>query len=121
MKSFIVMAAFVAAGAFGASAPVRADSEQQRQVVRFEQADLSSPSGLNRIYHRLGEAASIVCGDYQSSELLHSQSFERCMQESVSRAVAQIHDARLTRYHESRTAPGAIPVAALVNAPVARN
>ena len=121
MKSFIVMAALVAAGAFGASEPVRADSEHARQLVRFEKTELSTPSGLNRIYHRLGEAATIVCGDYQSNELIHSQAFTRCVQESVSRAVAQIHDARLTRYHESRTNPGAAPVASSVGAPVARN
>ena len=121
MKSFIVMAALAAAGAFGASEPVRADSEQARQVVRFDQTELSTSSGLNRIYHRLGEAATIVCGDYQSSELLRSRVFEHCVQESVSRAVAQIHDARLTGYHESRTNPGAAPVASSVDAPVARN
>lgn len=121
MKSFIVIAALAAVGGLASSTQVRADSATDQQIVRFDRTELTTQKGLNRIYHRLNVAATVVCGDYQSSDLLHTAAYQRCVQDSVSRAVTQIHDLRLTRYHESRINPSAIPAVVSLNTPVARS
>jgi UrcA family protein len=120
MKSFVVIAALVAAGVVVAGEPAFADSTVSRQVVRVDHRELSTQQGLMHVYRRLNQAATVVCGNYESSALLQSQAYRQCLNDAVSQAVAQIHDARLTRYHESLTTPGATPVAAFSADPVAR-
>jgi UrcA family protein len=120
MKSFVVIAALAAAGVLIAGEPAHADSTVSRQVVRVDHSELSTQQGLIHVYRRLNQAATIVCGNYQSSALLQSHAYQQCLNNAVSQAVAQIHDARLTRYHDSLTTPGATPVAAFSADPLAR-
>jgi UrcA family protein len=108
MKSLIVILALAGGCALGAGSVARAENAQtQQQVVQYRVSDLATPQGLRRLYNRLNEAASTVCGQYASPDLLHTAPYHRCLAEAVSRAVSQIHDERLTRYHDSRTNSGA--------------
>jgi UrcA family protein len=111
MKSFIVVLAVAGGYALGACAPARAGSVLvEQRAVHYQLSELSSQEGIKHIYRRLNEAAGVVCGDYSSSDLLHGAPYQRCVAESVTRAVAQIHDERLSRYHESQTNPVSGPI-----------
>jgi UrcA family protein len=111
MKSLIVILALAGGCALGASSPVHAASVfVQQQGVHYRLSELSSPEGLSRLYSRLNGAAARVCGNYTSPDLLHTAPYQRCVAESVARAVAQIHDERLSRYHDLRISPVTGPV-----------
>jgi UrcA family protein len=104
MKSLIVMLAVAGGYTLGACRPVVASSVLvEQQAVHYTQSDLSTTDGLRHLYSRINRAASQVCGNYSSVDALHSAPYQRCLSESVSRAVAQIHDERLSRYHERQT------------------
>jgi UrcA family protein len=107
MKSILVVLTLAGAGALAAGSPARADSDIPNQAVHYGPTELSSPEGVGRIYSRLTSAAQLVCDRYDSMELARRQVFDRCVAESLARAVAQVHDERLTLYHEFKARPSA--------------
>lgn len=70
--------------------------------VYFAKAELLDQAGVARVHQRLRAAAKSVCHAYESRELARQAHFDQCVATSLSRAVAQIHDAALTAYHEHR-------------------
>lgn len=110
MKSILVVLTLASAGAFVAGSAARADSDIPSKVVRYAQTELSSPAGVGRIYSRLNRAAKQVCSNYDLIDLAHHQIFNRCVAESLARAVGQVHDERLTLYHEFQTRPSTAPI-----------
>jgi UrcA family protein len=118
MKSILVVLTLASACTFVAGAPARADSDIPSRVVHYSQTDLSSPVGIDRIYSRLITAAKLVCDRYDSMELARRQVFDRCVAESLARAVGQVHDERLTLYHESQTRPSAAAIVVSSSTPI---
>lgn len=110
MKSILVVLTLASASAFAAGSPVQADSDVPSQAVHYSQTELSSPAGVGRIYSRLNSAAKQVCSSYDLIDLAHHQIFNRCVAESLARAVGQVHDERLTLYHQYRTQSDAAPI-----------
>ena len=117
MKSILVVLTLASAGALAAGSPARADSDMPSQPVHYSPTELSSPEGVGRIYLRLNSAAQLVCDRYDSMELARRQVFDRCVAESPARAVAQVHDERLTLYHESKARPSAAAIVVSSSAP----
>jgi|SRR5580658_3439160 UrcA family protein len=106
MKSLIVMLAVASGYALAAGAPANAAGVLvEQQPVHYTKLELSTPAGMRHVYGRINQAAALVCGNYVSPDILHSGPYQSCLSESVARAVAQIHDERLSRYHELRTNP----------------
>ena len=83
--------------------------------VPFYRVELGNRAGVEQTYRRLQRAAARVCGDEDSKQLVERMQFQRCVEESLARAVAEVHDASLTAYHQHRSAAAA--AIAAVSAP----
>jgi UrcA family protein len=73
------------------TATASADDASQRTIrVRYDDVNLSSASGVNRLKHRIMSAAKQVCGNDDERELLRSSSYQRCVAEATERALATV-------------------------------
>ncbi len=108
MKGFIgaVVAISGVLVASGASASPVAASEIDlglgSVVVQFERQELTTPTGVARLYARLRLAADQVCLPYESILLQRQRAHALCVAQSLARAVAQVDDAGLNAYSEGK-------------------
>jgi|SRR5579862_6491574 len=107
MKGFIV-AVVAISGVFAlswvaaATAANDSDSAVGAVAVQFDRQELASPAGISRVYQRLSLAAREACGPSSTTlELVRQRVFERCVAESLARAVRDAHNAALTSYSAS--------------------
>jgi UrcA family protein len=92
--------AMVANGA-RAGEPVEAP---RHMVVSFTDLNLSSTEGAAVLYGRIKHAAQEVCGDRDGSRLSRSHLTLTCVNQAVSRAVAQVNNPILTGLYNVKTA-----------------
>jgi UrcA family protein len=72
--------------------------------VSYDDLNLSSPKGAETLMRRLNAAADKVCGWRPSPRQLRAViRFKACMNDSVSRAVAEVNSPQLTALHTGRT------------------
>jgi len=71
-------------------------------VVHFADLDLSRSEGATVLYQRLKGAAKTVCAPLDDRNLARHQSFEACMQNAISTAVAKVDEPALTAYYEAK-------------------
>jgi UrcA family protein len=92
-------------GGLAAISPARADSSEgpASQTIRVDRSELRSPGGIARIHQQLDEAARSVCHGLESRELGRQFLFRRCVVQALTHAIADVHDPRLTAYHERRS------------------
>jgi len=105
--------------------PVRAADiagEPLSQAVQIYGAELSSSTGIVRVHDRLEGAARNVCRPLDERDLGRQMRYRRCVAEAVERAVRDVHDARLSAYHQAKTKTSALGTLAMVaeSRPVAR-
>jgi len=118
MKGFIgavvaISGVFTVSWAAAPTAANDSDSVVGAVRVQFDRQELSSPAGIARTYRRLWFAAREACGPSESTlELVRQRFFERCVAESLERAVADAHSAALTTYSEGRLSDGSTVAAA---------
>ena len=94
-----------------ASAPIamvanRAQADESAGTVRqktvsFRDLNVSNPEGAAVLYKRIKSAASEVCGTWDS--LTQRPAVMTCIDEAVSRAVAQVNRPMLTSLHQAKT------------------
>jgi UrcA family protein len=80
-----------------------ADEALAHQVVRFKDLNLNSTEGVTVLYGRIKSAANEVCGKRDRLELARSHTIQVCIDEAVSRAVAQIDSPMLTGLYQAKT------------------
>jgi UrcA family protein len=71
------------------------------QVLSFSKLDLNNQPGAKALFLRIVSAARRVCNpSEEASSNLASRAYrQRCVDESVARAVADVHSFALTRYY----------------------
>jgi UrcA family protein len=74
------------------------------QAVQIYGGELSSHTGIVRVHDRLEGAARNVCRTLDEKDLERQMRYRRCVVESLERAVRDVHDARLSAYHQAKTA-----------------
>ena len=94
-----------------ASAPIamvanRAQADEsagtlRHKTVSFRDLNVSNPEGAAVLYKRIKSAASEVCGTWDS--LSQRPAVMTCIDEAVSRAVAQVNRPMLTSLHQAKT------------------
>jgi UrcA family protein len=72
-------------------------------TVRFADLDLSKLDGAAALYHRLNQAAALVCSPLESKRLGMAEQYQLCLSHAVAGAVANVGRPMLSQYHESRT------------------
>jgi UrcA family protein len=80
-----------------------ASEQVAHKVVSFKDLNLSSTEGAAVLYGRIKNAANAVCGERDRFNLSQSHAIQICINEAVSRAVAQINSPMLTSLHEAKT------------------
>jgi UrcA family protein len=91
----ITMVAVAAQAGESADAP-------RHMVVSFRDLNLSSTEGIAVLYKRIKRAAQEVCGDWDSTRLSQIQS-QSCVNDAVSRAIAQVNNPMLTSLYRTKT------------------
>jgi UrcA family protein len=115
MKGFVGAVVVISGGltaswAATAAAASEIDIGLGTVAVQFERQELASPAGIARIYQRLRLASDQVCLPYESILLQRQRAHDRCVAESLARAVTDVGDAGLTAYSEHRL-PARLPLA----------
>lgn len=85
--------------------PVQAaapNAEPPSVTVRYLSTDLSTPQGVVVLYRRIREAASSVCGAYDSALLEEKALRDKCVDEAIAAAVMRVHSERLTAHYWRR-------------------
>jgi UrcA family protein len=74
------------------------------RTVKYGDLDLTRTAGAVALYSRIQAAARTVCEPVSSSARLESVAItRRCMDQSITRAVADVNAPALTSYHLTRT------------------
>jgi UrcA family protein len=73
----------------------------RHKTVSFRDLNVGNPEGAAVLYKRIKSAASEVCGSWDS--LSQRPAVMACIDEAVSRAVAQVNRPMLTSLHEAKT------------------
>jgi UrcA family protein len=92
MKSFIAI--IVGCGV------VASASAQDRVVIEYSKADLTTEAAADALYLRILNVAETVCPEESVLGLYGHVLWRKCMQDAVGQAVADVHNPLLTdRYH----------------------
>jgi UrcA family protein len=73
------------------------------KVVNFRDLNLNTAEGAAALYKRIKSAASEVCGHSDSFDLSRLYVPQTCINEAVSRAVAQVNRPMLTSLYQAKT------------------
>jgi UrcA family protein len=73
------------------------------KVVSFKDLNLSSAEGAAVAYRRIKSAANEVCGTRDRFDLSQSHTIQICINDAVSRAVAQVNSPMLTSLYQAKT------------------
>ena len=105
--SFVAATALIVAlgmPAIGSAALEDNAAEQYEVNVSFSDLDLTQDSGVSTLYQRLRVAATQACGSTSVSELGSIQragANKQCFDSFLSKAVSQIGNDKLARFHSS--------------------
>jgi UrcA family protein len=78
------------------------DAEVSAITVRYRSADLDTAHGIAILYRRIHSAASSLCGIYDGVLVQEKEGWDKCVGQTVGRAVAAVHSDALTAYHGRR-------------------
>lgn len=81
-------------------------NDSRQRVVRLADLDLSQPLDVRRLHRRISIAAREVCWTPGVIATLKRSRMQRCTDESIAHAIAQLDMPRLTRYHRMRSSRG---------------
>jgi UrcA family protein len=75
-----------------------------QEAVRISDLDLNRSADVARLYKRIRAAAESACGVAElTGTHLQSSSQRHCVEEAIASAVAQVHNAQLSAYHQQET------------------
>jgi UrcA family protein len=75
-----------------------------QEAVRISDLDLNKSADVARLYKRIRAAAESACGvEALTGTHLLSSSQRNCVGEAVASAVAQVHNAQLSAYHQQES------------------
>lgn len=81
-----------------------ANTQRPSVTVQYEDLDLSTAAGVERLYQRISTAARNVCGPgehHRNIDIINA--WEQCYNGAVDNAVASVGQPALTRYHVAKT------------------
>jgi UrcA family protein len=96
----LTLASILATSALADGSPERIP----QRVVRFDDLNLQSKSGINALYRRIRWASDMVCREDQGvRRLVLQEELEICKADSLDRAIAQVNLPSLSSLHFART------------------
>jgi len=73
------------------------------RTVRFADLDLTRSAGVAELYARIKSAAGEVCQPVPAREVESVLRSQRCMQQAIARAVANVNAPEFTSYYLAKT------------------
>lgn len=98
----IVASAVIAWGGGGMAQAGEPDTTVAHKVVSFRDLNLNSAEGVEVLYKRIRSAAHDVCADPMRWDLSEMK-LKPCIDDAMSRAIAQVNSPMLTSLYESKT------------------
>jgi UrcA family protein len=74
--------------------------ESRQRVVTLTDLDLSHLPDIQKLHRRIATAAREVCWTPGVIAILSRHRMQRCAEESIAHAIAELDVPQLTRYHE---------------------
>jgi UrcA family protein len=102
-----LLAVFLGSLSAVAAAGVAGDEPAMR-TVKFADLDLSHAAGVLALYKRIQYAAQEVCEPLIARDLQAIAISKRCMEQAISRAVADVNAPLLTSYYLTESSPSPI-------------
>ena len=98
LRNLLAPAAFAVVTATAAAAPAVADGvgEALSVHVKYGDLDLTHPSGVNELFHRIREASQRVCKPLSDRSVTMVQLHDACVANAMSHAVADVNEPALT-------------------------
>jgi UrcA family protein len=89
----------IAAASLVAGIASAEDHGAVKTVVNYSDLDLTQSADTARLYARLQYASKKVCSSYDSRELRMQERHAACYDAALSKAVAEVNDAKLSSLH----------------------
>jgi UrcA family protein len=102
-KLVLAVAGLVASVTGFAATP---DVDAPSVAVRYDDLNLSTTDGVNKLYQRISAAARQVCPDVYSRDPHVSMAAQHCQAAAVAKAVNEVHSSSLAMLHASRVSRG---------------
>lgn len=100
----IVIGIVLACSTSAINAAGRDNPQRPSETVKYEDLDLSTTAGVERLYQRINTAAKRVCGPGENHRIIDiKHAWELCYNGAVDNAVASVGLPALTLYHAAET------------------
>jgi UrcA family protein len=87
------------------SAPTSDSQSPHQMLIRYADLDLARPDGASVLFHRIRNAAKIVCSPLESKDPGRYAMFQQCVSDATARAVTQVDRPALSSYYRGKV-PG---------------
>jgi UrcA family protein len=104
IATFAGCTALVAGAGFASAATP--DTDVPSTTVRYSDLNLSTDSGVHRLYQRLTAAAARVCPDPSSRDLAAYSAAQACRTQAVERAARTINESHLVQIRDNHSKAG---------------
>jgi UrcA family protein len=84
------------------------------KTVSYTELDLARPAADEKLYQRIRAAAREVCESLEGRGLEKLKPHQQCLDNAISRAVAQVNHPKLTAYFAAHNPHKPLPVAAIL-------
>jgi UrcA family protein len=105
-RSLAVAGAFAALTVATTSFAGAPSADPPTVAVRYDDLNLSTPAGVNALYHRISVAARQVCPDVFSRDMGVVAAGERCQASAVAHAVRDVNNPQLALVHAAHVSHG---------------
>ena len=106
-RRLVTLAAIACTCAASTALADRRDDDEYRVRVTYADLDLSTPAGAQELYGRITRAAHIVCSDLEDEQIEHRESWQKCYDQAIGKAIDTINRPALTALdHAERVTRG---------------
>jgi UrcA family protein len=102
-KLVLAVAGLVASVTGFAATP---DVDAPSVAVRYDDLNLSTTAGVNKLYQRISAAARQVCPDVYSRDPHVALAGQHCLSSAVAKAVSEVNSPSLAMLHAARSSRG---------------
>jgi UrcA family protein len=88
----------------------RADEQVRSETVKFQDLNVSTPEGVEALYHRIHSAAERVCSP--GSDWVYPFGSRACAKDAEARAIEKVNLPQLTAYYRAKTGNQSGPLTA---------
>jgi UrcA family protein len=105
-RSLALASAFAALTVATTSFAASQSDDPPSTAVRYGDLDLSTAAGANALYHRIANAAQLVCPNPYSRDLKTAAASRRCQADAIAQAVRELNNPQLALVYAAHHSHG---------------